>query len=92
MSEERFVVVGELGLTKNSYGAEIRRSEPLERSSAQELLSRTVSGQVPDFYQLPADAQVLQLAAGDQYLVIAGRRAQPDSLSRFSLALVIEPA
>jgi len=83
-----YVVVAELGLTKNGYGAEIRHSVPLALPAAQALLGSVLNGAEPDFYQLPAGAMVLAMASGEQYLVIEDRALQPKKLSRFTLAQV----
>ena len=89
MSEnDAYVVVAELGLTKNGYGAEIRHSNPLPLPAAQSLLASVLNGTEPELYQLPAGALVLAVASGEQYLVIEDRSLQPKKLSRITIAQV----
>jgi len=85
---DNYVVVAELGLTKNDYGAEIRHSVPLALPAAQALLGSVLNGAEPDFYKLPAGAMVLATASREQYLVIEDRAPQPKKLSRFTIAQV----
>lgn len=90
MSERSHVVVAEIGLTKNRYGAEIRTSEPMPLEEAHEFALKAARGDNPDFYQSPKNAVVLRVGAADQYLVVEGHRLSPDSLSRFTVAEVVD--
>ncbi|WP_424892924.1 hypothetical protein [Streptomyces sp. XH2] len=86
MSDSKYVVVAELGLAKNKYGADIRTSEPMTLDEARAYVRTTLRGDNPDFFCLPKEARTLQLDGTDQYLVIEGHRLAPDSLSRFTIA------
>jgi hypothetical protein len=88
MTENSYVVVAEIGLTKNSYGAEIRTTEPMGLTETQAFLQRVLAGDEPDLYRPPADARVLRIEAIDQYLVVGGNRLRPDMLTRLSIAAV----
>ncbi|MCX4803277.1 hypothetical protein OG594_16740 [Streptomyces sp. NBC_01214] len=90
MGEGRHVVVAEIGLTKNRYGAEIRTSEPMSLELAREFALNAVRGHDPDFYRRPDNAVALRVGAADQYLVVEGHRLSPDSLSRLTVAEVVD--
>ncbi|WP_406187849.1 hypothetical protein [Streptomyces sp. NBC_01006] len=90
MGEGRHVVVAEIGLAKNRYGAEIRTSEPMSLEKAREFALNAVRGERPDFYRRPENAVALRVGADDQYLVVEGHRLNPDSLSRLTVADVLE--
>ncbi|MEU4584685.1 hypothetical protein AB0F92_21725 [Kitasatospora aureofaciens] len=83
------VVVAEIGLTKNRYGAEIKTSEPMSLEQARAFALEAARGGHPDFAPAAKDAQVLRVAA-DQYLVVEGHRLSPDSLNRFTVAQVVD--
>jgi hypothetical protein len=85
---DSYVVVAEIGLRKNSYGAEIRTSEPTTEAEAGALLQRVLDGAEPDLYAPPDGARVLRIDASGQYLVVEGHRLQPDALTRLSVASV----
>lgn len=83
-----YVVVAEIGLRNNSYGAEIRTSEPTTEAEAHELLRRVLDGDEPDLYAPPDGARVLYLEAADQHLVVEHHRLRPDALTRLSVGSV----
>ncbi|MFH8386565.1 hypothetical protein ACH4E7_37505 [Kitasatospora sp. NPDC018058] len=82
------VVVAEIGLTKNRYGAEIKTSEPMPLEQARAYALEAARGGHPDFAPAAKDAQVLRVGA-DQYLVVEGHRLSPDSLNRFTVTEVV---
>ncbi|MER5639343.1 hypothetical protein ABT095_20590 [Kitasatospora sp. NPDC002227] len=84
------VVVAEIGLTKNRYGADIRTSEPLPLEQAQAYALAAVRGEHPDFYEPLKDARVLRVPGADQYLVVGAHRLSPDSLSRITVTEVVD--
>ncbi|KOY56053.1 hypothetical protein [Streptomyces sp. XY332] len=90
MGDGRHIVVAEIGLTKNRYGAEIRTSEPMSLEEAREFALNAVRGDHPDFYRRPENAVALRVGADDQYLVVEGHRLSPDSLSRLTVADVLD--
>lgn len=90
MSERNHVVVAEIGLTKNRYGAEIRTSESMSAEEAREFMLKAVRGDNPDFYRRPKNVVVLRVGAADQYLIVEGNRLSPDSLSRFTVAQAVD--
>lgn len=85
---DSYVVVAEIGLTKNSYGAEIRTSEPTTEPGARELLHRVLAGQEPELYSPPPEARIVRIDAIGQYLVVEGHRLRPDRLTRLSIGSV----
>ncbi|MEU6867111.1 hypothetical protein ABZ924_28315 [Streptomyces sp. NPDC046876] len=86
------VVVAEIGLTKNKYGAEIRTSEPMTLDEARAYALTAARGGHPEFVPAPKNAQVLRTGGEDQYLVVEGHRLSPDSLTRLSVAEVVASA
>ncbi|WP_329314150.1 MULTISPECIES: hypothetical protein [unclassified Streptomyces] len=87
-----YVVVAEIGLTKNKYGAEIRTSEPMTLDQARAFALTAAQGGNPDFAPAAKNAQVLRTGGADQYLVVEGHRLSPDSLTRLSVAEVVNNA
>jgi hypothetical protein len=85
-SSDLFAVVVEIGLRKNSYGADVRASEPTTRAEAEALLHRVLDGQEPDLYAPPPGSRILTIEAIDQYLVVGGQRLSPVELTRLSIA------
>ncbi|MFJ9845945.1 hypothetical protein ACIRYZ_36990 [Kitasatospora sp. NPDC101155] len=83
------IVVAEIGLTKNRYGAEIRTSGPMSREQARAFALEAARGGHPDFAPAAKDARILQVGA-DQYLVVEGHRLSPDSLNRFTVTQVVD--
>ncbi|WP_406194879.1 hypothetical protein OH807_06185 [Kitasatospora sp. NBC_01560] len=84
------VVVAEIGLTKNRFGAEIRTSEPMSLEEARAFALEAARGQHPDFAPTAKEAQLLR-AGADQYLMVEGHRLNPDSLNRFTVTQVVDP-
>ncbi|MGW3044305.1 hypothetical protein ACWC9T_30625 [Kitasatospora sp. NPDC001159] len=83
------VVVAEIGLTKNRYGAEIKTSEPMSLEQARTFALEAARGSHPDFAPAPKKAQILRVGT-DQYLVVEGHRLSPDSLNRFTVTEVVD--
>ncbi|MFI8456041.1 hypothetical protein [Kitasatospora sp. NPDC085464] len=83
------VVVAEIGLTKNRYGAEIKASEPMTLEQARAFALEAARGDHPDFASAAKKAQILRVSA-DQYLVVEGHRLSPDSLNRFTVTEVVD--
>ncbi|MFI8266622.1 hypothetical protein [Streptomyces sp. NPDC085665] len=84
------VVVAEIGLTKNKYGAEIRTSEPVPLDQARAFAPAAARGGNPAFVLAAKSAQVLRTGGDDRYLVVEVHRLSPDSLTRLSLAEVVD--
>ncbi|WBP85128.1 hypothetical protein [Kitasatospora cathayae] len=83
------VVVAEIGLTKNRYGAEIKTSEPMSLDQARAFALEAARGGHPEFAPALKKAQILRIGA-DQYLVVEGHRLSPDSLNRFTVTEVVD--
>lgn len=86
-----YVVVAEIGLSKNTYGADIRQSRPMSLPDARTFLRDALAGRHTDFCSPEQDAQVLQVEGADQYLVIEHRRLRPDRLLRLTIGRAVGP-
>ncbi|TQF02844.1 hypothetical protein E6W39_11970 [Kitasatospora acidiphila] len=87
-----YIVVAEIGLAKNRYGAEIRTSDPMPLDQARTFALEAARSGHPDFAPVAKNARVLRIGEADQYLVVEGHRLSPDSLSRFTVTQVVDNA
>jgi len=88
MSDPQYVVVVEAGLCKNSYGADIRCSDPMGADAANAYFVEVVEGQHPELFHARPGTSLLRIT-GTQLVAVLPHRMQPDELTRLTLTELV---